>query len=495
MVSVIIPVYNVEKYLDRCLKSVVGQTCGEIEILLINDGSTDHSLEKCLEWKERDKRISVYTKENEGVGATRNYGVDRACGEYILFVDPDDWISELCVEMLWKRAREQDADVVIFDYFWVISDNEEEFTVQSSRRYIEMPEYAVTLEEQPQMLSRVSGTVWNKFQRTEFVKKHQLRQPVHMYEDAVYVYQLLVGSERICQVRQELYYYWINREDSLTNIAPHVEACKLTLQEMHDTLSGTGKLKACYIYIEKFSSVLFQMCLRRIPKENKKLIHDEKSFYYEMYPSAKWVDELKFLLIGSLNLCRVFERMRLMNPEAKRYVPYYNPVYQLGEQESIDEYAIQENYDYVLFDLCGGLDVNLKRAVDWEMRLRQFTAILKKSFEVQRIFVLESRLALGEGGYRTEKMYEDAGVRQQINKDLEEMSVFLKSIIPEAHFLLAPEERLLFTMDKQEPQILNNYWYYDKADELRWVLQTMDELKHTEVIAESTFEGERVWIS
>lgn len=112
MISVIVPVYNVEKYLDDCVKSVVNQTFKEIEIILVDDGSSDASREICDSWKKRDSRITVYHKENGGLMSAWKYGVVRAKGVYIGFVDSDDWIDPNMYEKLFDVAYETNADVV-----------------------------------------------------------------------------------------------------------------------------------------------------------------------------------------------------------------------------------------------------------------------------------------------------------------------------------------------------------------------------------------------
>ena len=105
MISVIVPVYNCERFLDRCVESLVAQTCSEIEILLVNDGSKDGSLAVCRKWEARDKRVIVIDRPNGGVSAARNAGLDRARGDYIAFVDSDDWIDSTMYEKLLKKAN------------------------------------------------------------------------------------------------------------------------------------------------------------------------------------------------------------------------------------------------------------------------------------------------------------------------------------------------------------------------------------------------------
>lgn len=114
-VSVIVPVYNVEAYLDQCVKSILSQTLQDIEVLLINDASTDRSLELARAY-ETDPRVNVLDKPHSGLGYTRNYGVEHATGEYLSFVDSDDWIDADALEKLYDAASTQKADLVVFNY-------------------------------------------------------------------------------------------------------------------------------------------------------------------------------------------------------------------------------------------------------------------------------------------------------------------------------------------------------------------------------------------
>ena len=110
-VSVIIPVYNAEKYLEKCIESVVNQTLKDIEIILINDGSTDGSEEICKKYLS-DERVIYYSKENEGLAAARQDGIERASGEYIGFVDSDDWVEPDMYEKMYAAAKSNNSDVV-----------------------------------------------------------------------------------------------------------------------------------------------------------------------------------------------------------------------------------------------------------------------------------------------------------------------------------------------------------------------------------------------
>ena len=123
MVSVIIPAYNVEDYIDRCLNSVVNQSYNDIEIILIDDGSCDKTGEKCLEWAKKDKRIIFIRRKNMGQGNSRNLGIYNASGEYIMFVDGDDFIHKEMVRKLYNEIIKNDCDIVGGGNYMVYEDN------------------------------------------------------------------------------------------------------------------------------------------------------------------------------------------------------------------------------------------------------------------------------------------------------------------------------------------------------------------------------------
>ena len=117
-VSVIIPVYNTSKYLNQCLESIQNQTFTDFEAICINDGSTDSSLEILKEFASKDDRFIIINKKNEGQGIARNLGIQQANGEYIIFIDSDDWLETEGLEKAYKKIKEDSADILIFDFYF-----------------------------------------------------------------------------------------------------------------------------------------------------------------------------------------------------------------------------------------------------------------------------------------------------------------------------------------------------------------------------------------
>ena len=116
LISIIVPVYNVEKYVAECIESIIKQTYQNLEILLIDDGSTDNSGKICDKYAEKDKRIKIIHKENGGVSSARNLGLDLAQGEYIAFIDSDDFVSNKYIESLYSAIEHKDAEIVLSKY-------------------------------------------------------------------------------------------------------------------------------------------------------------------------------------------------------------------------------------------------------------------------------------------------------------------------------------------------------------------------------------------
>ena len=123
MVSMIVPVYNSEKTLSRCIDSILNQTYRDFELILLNDGSTDTSGEICDAYAKRDSRVRVVHKENTGVSDTRNRGIDLARGEYLQFLDSDDWITPDATALFVRTATEQQCDMVISQFYRVIGEH------------------------------------------------------------------------------------------------------------------------------------------------------------------------------------------------------------------------------------------------------------------------------------------------------------------------------------------------------------------------------------
>lgn len=209
-VSIIVPVYNVEQYIKKCLNSLVGQTLKEIEIILINDCSPDNSESIILEFQKMDDRIFyIKQKENQGQGLARNVGIDVARGEYILFVDSDDYIEKEAAEFLYGKAKEHELDVLEADHYKVYPDNQVEHKSEVFHEVLTGDEYFETI--------RYSlGVVWNKLWRTEFIIKNKLYFVKGIFEDVIYLSTAMSLAKRVYRYNYSFYFYVIRDNSTMT---------------------------------------------------------------------------------------------------------------------------------------------------------------------------------------------------------------------------------------------------------------------------------------
>lgn len=210
LISVIIPVYNVEQYLRRCVDSVIAQSYSNIEIILIDDGSTDKSGEICDEIGKTDDRIIVYHKENGGVSRARNYGIDRAKGEYIGFVDSDDFIAVDMYEYLYKLISENDSKIAICGAADYYSDDSIVYPPHRTEKKVHNIEaIRMMLESETPMY------VVNKLFAREVFKDIRF-EPDMIYEDALILLDLFKHADNVA-VSSDTKYYYYRRPGSLSS--------------------------------------------------------------------------------------------------------------------------------------------------------------------------------------------------------------------------------------------------------------------------------------
>lgn len=208
-VSVIIPVYNVRDYLRKCLDSVVAQTYKALEVIIVNDGSPDDSLEIILEYTAKNPHFRCYTIENRGLGGARNYGMQHATGDYILFLDSDDYIAPDCVEVLITAAENTGSDMVVANCYDVREDGSMLLAYKNQYRN------AITsLSEEPEILfNRVCA--WAKLYKRELIDGFNYVSRV-WYEDMRLTPKLYLRAKKIAYVDDSLFYY-VQREGSIMN--------------------------------------------------------------------------------------------------------------------------------------------------------------------------------------------------------------------------------------------------------------------------------------
>lgn len=203
-VSIIVPVYNVEKYIERCLNSLVNQTLKDIEIIIVNDGSADGSKGIIQKYLNKYKNIVYLEKENGGLSSARNYGIPYAKGEYIGFVDSDDYVELTMYEKMYNKAIEEKSDMVECDFIWEYPNKKRE---DIGKIYFGKKEAIVE--------ARV--VAWNKIIKKDIIEKTKITFPEGLrYEDIEFFYKIVPYLDKISFVKETLVHY-IQRESSIAN--------------------------------------------------------------------------------------------------------------------------------------------------------------------------------------------------------------------------------------------------------------------------------------
>lgn len=206
-VSIIVPVYNAEKYLRRCIDSILNQEYTDFELLLANDGSEDSSGAICDEYAAKDSRIQVIHKENTGVSDTRNTAITQAQGTYLQFLDSDDWITPDATKLLVRAAVEHHCDMVISDFYRVVGERVSHKGDIEDDGVLNREEFAAHMMENP--ADFYYGVLWNKLYRRDLVEKYHLRMDtsISWCEDFLFNLEYILHAEVFYALQAPIYYY------------------------------------------------------------------------------------------------------------------------------------------------------------------------------------------------------------------------------------------------------------------------------------------------
>jgi glycosyltransferase involved in cell wall biosynthesis len=240
MVSIVVPVYNAEKYLEDCLISLVDQTYENIEIILVDDGSVDDSGRICDCWAEKDDRIIVYHKKNEGVSATRNFGIQRARGKFLMFVDADDMLVLNTVEYMVKEIIKNNSELVVCKY----QSQDYKKNIRESNLRIELLLKEDYLREMMIPEKNIAAFVYNRLYLTQIIMEKNIRfnQNVQVCEDTLFNYEYMKFIKNVVFINNALYFYRINAGSTM--FKKEMNPAKLTANIVFDKmLNDTDRLE------------------------------------------------------------------------------------------------------------------------------------------------------------------------------------------------------------------------------------------------------------
>lgn len=305
-ISIIVPVYNTSKYLEKCLYSLMNQTIKNIEIIVVNDGSTDNSLEIINKIAKEDERIKVYNKKNGGLSSARNYGIEKSTGKYIGFVDSDDYVREDMYEILKKNLEDNSADMSICRWYLVENEIKRECNFKTEN---------IVLNSEDAINVLLSHSSFDNFVVTKLYKR-ELFDDIRfdegkLLEDLLIMYKLINKSRLISLCSEPLYYY-VQRNNSITNNLNKEldEKCfdafvvrKNNLQKMYPKLNK--KINSNYFTANK---LYFMISLRsknrnkafekdriKCMRKNIKYVWDDKSIPFRVKISSTLISMFPYL--------------------------------------------------------------------------------------------------------------------------------------------------------------------------------------------------------
>lgn len=210
LISVIVPVYNVEKYLKKCVESIIRQTYKNIEIILVDDGSTDNSGKICDELKSKDERIKVFHKKNGGLSDARNYGIERMSGKWVTFIDSDDYIFSKYIEKLYSILESNKAEISICDPVHVFGENKPEFKEETNIIIYNSLGAIQTMWYQTSFLP----SAWGKLYKSDIFKNLRFTKGI-IFEDIDIMHEIFMKANKIVYSTAQ-YYAYVHRENSIT---------------------------------------------------------------------------------------------------------------------------------------------------------------------------------------------------------------------------------------------------------------------------------------
>ena len=303
-ISVIVPVYNVEKYLEKCLDSLVNQTLQGLEILVVNDGSTDGSQKIIDDFQSRfPQKIKTFVKENGGLSDARNFGIDRATGEFLAFVDSDDYVSEMMMEEMYHLALKNNAELVICNLQKV---DENGNITQKLTQIPNLPE-KIDLENNFSVFSDISYFACNKIFRRELFEGKRFQKGMH-FEDIELIPQILLQCKTVAKT-DAFHYQYLERSNSISkshterglDILKAVENVEIAFENSaysnkQEELKGFQVLEGVYTFLAYLAFVKDDEVYQKMSSELQKFIKKRNISFKEKITYKRFGENYLFSL-------------------------------------------------------------------------------------------------------------------------------------------------------------------------------------------------------
>ena len=293
-VSVIVPIYNVEKYLDRCMQSLLNQTLNDIEIIMVDDGSPDRCPQMCDEYVKKDSRVKVVHKKNEGLGYARNSGLEVAVGEYVAFVDSDDYVDTRMYERLYLSAKENSADVVFCGFHnevklgrWIESNEVSEDVVWTGDAIRNFMLDMIACAPYDKMERKYQMSVWHAIYKHSIIRDNNIRyfsERDIVSEDIPFQVDFLSLTDKVVYLKESFYYYCLNgsslsKSFKLEKYAGFKKLRSLLIEKLDDEVS-----------IQRINRLFIGYCRSYVGNLALSGRNDKKKILYKIVNDSIWED-------------------------------------------------------------------------------------------------------------------------------------------------------------------------------------------------------------
>ena len=291
LVSIIVPAYNSRETVGRCIDSLLGQTYENIEILIVDDGSTDDTPDICREYEGKSKKVNYFYAEHSGVSGVRNLGLEKVTGDYVMFVDADDYVKEYYVEkMVNSMQADNDCDMCVCSYLRVIYNRFYPIKSLSKAGLVSRDQYLIKTLRDPG--HHYFGVLWNKIFKSRIIKEHgiRFRSEITLGEDFVFSLEYLKYAKSVNVIDDKLYYYCYQEKSTLSRIH------EKSLSDCESEMANRNQIYDKYTEVMKYAGLF--------DKKKKRINHYWIVFYlrqkYDLKMLYKWSHEDKNTLLRDM---------------------------------------------------------------------------------------------------------------------------------------------------------------------------------------------------
>ncbi|WP_432354368.1 glycosyltransferase [Sporosarcina sp. A2] len=311
-VSVIVPIYNVEAYLSKCIRSIQNQKLNDIQIILVDDGSTDKSLSICKEYAKEDKRIHLIEKSNGGVSSARNAGLEAAVGEYVGFVDPDDWIKADMYESMYNQVKKTGTEVCICNYVNEYKNNSEAISLNIHSDVLDGKDIKKLVADMvaPATINSnetaIMGSVWRTLISNRLIKTSEIKfnEEIHLMEDLLFIIETLLVCNKI-SIDNGYYYHYFHSSNSAMNLyRKNFYALNLKVYYLLTSILEKKPINSTLSHHMniRYVNIGFNSIVNEIRIGNKKSIREKLTLIHDVSHDEKVKDILKSLNYDKLTL-------------------------------------------------------------------------------------------------------------------------------------------------------------------------------------------------